>query len=76
MDIAAVLNAAGAERLLDDGLMHFAHFGSPGWLLQRPEQEKAAVYRHFPRYRRIRRDPGRRSLSAREGHRPRPYGCA
>jgi FkbH-like protein len=48
VDIAAVLNAAGAERLLDDGLMHFAHFGSPGWLLQRPEQEKEAVFGIFP----------------------------
>ncbi len=48
VDIAAVLNAAGAERLLDDGLMHFSHFGSPGWLLQRPEQEKAAVFGIFP----------------------------
>ena len=48
VDIAAALNAAGAERLLDDGLMHFAHFGSPGWLLQRPEEEKAAVFGIFP----------------------------
>lgn len=48
VDIAAALNASGAERLLDDGLMHFAHFGSPGWLLQRPEQEKAAVFGIFP----------------------------
>lgn len=48
VDIAAVLNAAGAERMLDDGLMSFAHFGSPGWLLQRPEQEKEAVFGIFP----------------------------
>ncbi len=48
VDMAAVLNGAGAEHLLDDGLMHFAHFGSPGWLLQRPEQEKAAVFGIFP----------------------------
>jgi FkbH-like protein len=48
LDIAAVLNAAGAERMLDDGLMAFAHFGSPGWLLQRPEQEKEAVFGIFP----------------------------
>jgi FkbH-like protein len=48
VDIAGVLNAAGAERLLDDGLMGYAHFGSPGWLLQRPEQEKAAVHDIFP----------------------------
>jgi FkbH-like protein len=48
VDIAAVLNAAGAARLLDDGLLAFAHFGSPGWLLQRPEKEKAAVHGIFP----------------------------
>ena len=48
VDIAAVLNAAGAERMLDDGLMAYAHFGSPGWLLQRPEQEKEAVFGIFP----------------------------
>jgi FkbH-like protein len=48
VDIAAVLNAVGAERMLDDGLMSYAHFGSPGWLLQRPEQEKEAVFGIFP----------------------------
>ena len=48
VDIAGVLNAVGAERLLDDGLMAFAHFGSPGWLLQRPEKEKVAVHNIFP----------------------------
>ena len=48
VDIAAVLNAAGAERMLDDGLLSFAHLGSPGWLLQRPEQEKQAVFGIFP----------------------------
>ena len=48
VDIAAILNAAGAERMLDDGLMAYAHFGSPGWLLQRPEREKHAVHGIFP----------------------------
>ena len=48
VDMAAVLNGAGAERMLDDGLMAFAHFGSPGWLLQRPEREKAGVHGIFP----------------------------
>ena len=48
VDIAGVLNAAGAERLLDDGLMAYAHFGSPGWLLQRPEKEKVTVHDIFP----------------------------
>jgi FkbH-like protein len=48
VDIAAALAASGAEKLLDDGLVPFAHFGSPGWMLQRPEQEKAAVHGIFP----------------------------
>ncbi|MBV9510285.1 MAG: HAD-IIIC family phosphatase [Caulobacteraceae bacterium] len=48
VDIAAALGAAGAERLLDDGQVGFTHFGSPGWLLQRPETEKAAVHGLFP----------------------------
>jgi FkbH-like protein len=48
VDIAAALAAEGAEKLLDDGLMPFAHFGSPGWMLQRPEKEKAAVHNLFP----------------------------
>jgi len=48
IDIAAALGAAGAERLLDDGQVGFTHFGSPGWMLQRPESEKAAVHGMFP----------------------------
>ena len=48
IDIAAALGAAGAERLLDDGQVGFTHFGSPGWMLQRPESEKAAVHGLFP----------------------------
>jgi FkbH-like protein len=48
IDIAAALAAAGAERLLDDGQVGFTHFGSPGWMLQRPESEKAAVHGIFP----------------------------
>jgi FkbH-like protein len=48
VDIAASLASAGADRLLDDGLLSFSHFGSPGWLLQRPESEKAAVHHIFP----------------------------
>ncbi len=48
VDVAAALNAAGSGRLLDDGLISFAHFGSPGWMLQRPESEKAAVHGLFP----------------------------
>lgn len=48
VDIAATLAAAGAERMLDDGQVGFTHFGSPGWMLQRPESEKAAVHGIFP----------------------------
>jgi FkbH-like protein len=48
VDIAATLAAAGAERLLDDGLVSFSHFGSPGWMLQRPASELAAVHNIFP----------------------------
>jgi FkbH-like protein len=48
VDIAAALAAVGAERMLDDGQVGFTHFGSPGWMLQRPESEKAAVHGIFP----------------------------
>ena len=48
VDIAAALAAAGSERLIDDGQIGFTHFGSPGWMLQRPESEKAAVHGIFP----------------------------
>ncbi|MGZ3404527.1 MAG: HAD-IIIC family phosphatase [Phenylobacterium sp.] len=48
VDAAAALAAVGAERLLDDGQVGFAHFGSPGWMLQRPDDERAAVHDIFP----------------------------
>jgi len=48
VDIAAALGAVGSERMIDDGLVSFTHFGSPGWMLQRPESEKAAVHGLFP----------------------------
>ncbi len=48
VDIAAAMAACGNENLLDDGLVDFTHFGSPGWLLQRPERERAAVHNIFP----------------------------
>jgi FkbH-like protein len=48
VDAAAALAGKGAERLLDDGQVGFTHFGSPGWMLQRPESEKAAVHHLFP----------------------------
>ena len=44
VDIAAALNAEGSARLLDDGLVGFTHFGSPGWMLQRPAREREAVH--------------------------------
>ena len=48
VDVAAALGAIGSERLLDDGQVGFTHFGSPGWMLQRPVAEKAAVHGIFP----------------------------
>ena len=48
VDVAAALAAAGSERMLDDGLVGFTHFGSPGWMLQRPESELEAVHGVFP----------------------------
>jgi FkbH-like protein len=48
VDVAAALNAVGSASLLDDGLVSFTHFGSPGWMLQRPPAELAAVHNQFP----------------------------
>lgn len=48
VDIAATVNGDGSARLLDDGLVGFTHFGSPGWMLQRPRSELAAVHGLFP----------------------------
>jgi FkbH-like protein len=48
IDVAAAYAAAGASRMLDDGQVGFTHFGSPGWMLQRPPAEKAAVHDLFP----------------------------
>jgi FkbH-like protein len=48
VDVAAALNAAGSMALLDDGLVSFTHFGAPGWMLQRPASEHAAVHNEFP----------------------------
>ena len=48
VDIAAALNTEGSARLIDDGLVGFTHFGSPGWMLQRPESEKAGVHGLVP----------------------------
>jgi FkbH-like protein len=48
VDIAAALAAEGSGRLMDDGIVGFTHFGSPGWMLQRPASELAAVHNAFP----------------------------
>jgi len=48
VDVAAALAAAGSARMIDDAQVGFTHLGSPGWLLQRPESEKAAVHGMFP----------------------------
>ncbi len=48
IDAAAALAAVGTERLLDDGQVGFTHFGSPGWMLQRPDEEKSATHHIFP----------------------------
>ena len=48
VDVAATLAQAGSAALVDDGQVGFTHFGSPGWMLQRPEVELAAVHGIFP----------------------------
>jgi FkbH-like protein len=48
VDVSAALGAVGSEAMLDDGQVGFTHMGSPGWLLQRPDSEKAAVHGIFP----------------------------
>jgi FkbH-like protein len=48
VDVAAAYGAEGAARLIDDGLVGYTHFGSPGWMLQRPADELAAVHGQFP----------------------------
>jgi FkbH-like protein len=48
VDIAATISAEGSARLTDDALVGFTHFGSPGWMLQRPQGELAAVHGIFP----------------------------
>lgn len=48
VDIAAALAAEGSIPLVDDWQVGFTHMGSPGWMLQRPEVEKAAVHHLMP----------------------------
>ena len=62
-----------SERLLDDGQVGFTHFGSPGWMLQRPESEKAAVHGIFPDTAPLATHGRRRSLWPRGGDRARAY---
>jgi FkbH-like protein len=48
VDVASAVAAEGAAGLLDDSLVGFTHFGSPGWMLQRPSVELEAVHGIFP----------------------------
>ncbi len=48
VDLASVFSRAGSDRLVDDAQVGFTHFGSPGWMLQRGEEEKRAVHGIFP----------------------------
>jgi FkbH-like protein len=48
VDLAAAFNAVGSAKMIDDGLTSFSHFGAPGWMLQRPASERAAVHGIFP----------------------------
>jgi FkbH-like protein len=55
-----VAHALAGQGLVDDGLVSFTHLGSPGWLLQRPEAEKAAVHHAAPEPLSLVGDPARR----------------
>ncbi|MGA7807198.1 HAD-IIIC family phosphatase, partial [Bradyrhizobium sp.] len=48
VDVAAALAAEGGIPLIDDWQVGFTHMGSPGWMLQRADSEKAAVYDLLP----------------------------
>jgi len=48
VDIAAALAGEGSIALIDDWQVGFTHMGSPGWMLQRPQTEKAAVHGLVP----------------------------
>ena len=72
VDIAHALARAGSAALIDDGLVGFTHLGSPGWLLQRPESEKAAVHGLIPEAdsvgRQLGGDPARRERIIARAH--------
>ena len=65
IDLAYAL--AGRD-LVDDGLLSFTHLGSPGWLLQRPPSEKAAVHNAAPEPESLTGDPARRERVAARAH--------
>jgi FkbH-like protein len=48
VDVAAAIAAEGSIPLIDDWQVGFTHMGSPGWMLQRPGSEKAAVHDSMP----------------------------
>lgn len=72
VDTAAELGHAGSQALLDDGLVSFTHFGSPGWMLQRPSNERTAVHDQFPEMRpladQVGGDPYRRETVMARAH--------
>ena len=75
VDVAAAFSASGSAALLDDGLVSFTHFGSPGWMLQRPDRELEAVHGQFPDMHRWRNSSVAIPTGA-SGHGPRAHGCA
>ena len=72
IDVAAHLGLEGSRGLVDDGLTSFTHLGSPGWMLQRPEAEKAATHGLFPDLeplaKALGRDPYRREAVMARAH--------
>ena len=63
-----VAHALANRGLVDDGLLSFTHLGSPGWLLQRPESEKAAVHNAAPEPLSLTGDPARRERVVASAH--------
>jgi FkbH-like protein len=72
VDVAATLAGEGSMALVDDWQVGFTHLGSPGWMLQRPETEKAAVYGLVPDLQglieTVEGDPYRREAVAAKAH--------
>ena len=63
-----VAHGLAGKGLVDDGLLSFTHLGSPGWLLQRPESEKAAVHNAAPEPLSLAGDPARRERIVASAH--------